>query len=136
MAIQDAMICDVHAIQHILSCTKNISELIVDLNELCRLAGINEDSINNYYKKYYVASRFDNADTIYVKRLLQHALPEDIRNLITSALFEEYVGMSEAEFSSQLYMNANEIRELINSGMYVGSHGSMHYWLNKIILVF
>ena len=29
-------------------------------------------------------------------------------------------------------MNLDETRELVKSGMYVGSHGSMHYWLGKI----
>ena len=29
-------------------------------------------------------------------------------------------------------MSVDEVKGLVNSGMYVGSHGSMHYWLNKI----
>jgi len=28
----------------------------------------------------------------------------------------------------------DDVRGLVNSGMYVGSHGSKHYWLNKISL--
>ncbi len=31
-------------------------------------------------------------------------------------------------------MSYSEVRELISKGMYVGSHGSMHYWLDKISL--
>ena len=29
-------------------------------------------------------------------------------------------------------MSVDEVSELIKSGMYVGSHGSMHYWLDRI----
>ena len=47
-------------------------------------------------------------------------------------MFCELIGLSTAEFSKELYMSVNEVRELITKGMYVGSHGSMHYWLNKI----
>ena len=64
--------------------------------------------------------------------MLQHILPEKIRNSITANLFEKFVGVSELEFSSKLYMNIEEVRMLVKNGMYVGSHGSMHYWLNQI----
>ena len=29
-------------------------------------------------------------------------------------------------------MSINDVKALVTSGMYVGSHGSMHYWLDKI----
>ena len=64
--------------------------------------------------------------------MLQHALPKEIRNFITQKLFQEYVGVSQKELSNELYMSVSEIRELVKEGMYVGSHGSRHYWLNEI----
>ena len=51
---------------------------------------------------------------------------------IIKNLFEKIVGISEAKFSSRLYMSIDEVRKLVSSGMYVGSHGSMHYWLDRI----
>ena len=64
--------------------------------------------------------------------MLQHVLPEQLRSSIAEKMFCELIGLSTAEFSKELYMSVNEVRELITKGMYVGSHGSMHYWLNKI----
>ena len=64
--------------------------------------------------------------------MLQHVLPEQLRSSIVAELFKEFVGLSATEFSTELYMSVSEVRELINNGMYVGSHGSMHYWLDKI----
>ena len=29
-------------------------------------------------------------------------------------------------------MSVDEVLELVKCGMYAGSHGSMHYWLNRI----
>ena len=130
--IKESKLLDVHSIHHILSCTDDINKLVTDLNDLCLQLGMTNEQIHAYYKEYGVANRFDNADTIFIKRMLQHVLPIQIRNEITSILFEKIVGVPEAEFSSRLYMNIDEVRKLVSSGMYVGSHGSMHYWLDRI----
>ena len=134
VAIEENKVIDVNSIQHILSCASDVKVLRDKLNEACLSYNISTDILNSYYKEYGMPNRFDDADTIYIKRLLQHVLPEDIRNSITSKLFKEYVGISDLEFSNKLYMNLYEVRQLVNSGMYVGSHGSSHYWLNKISL--
>ena len=77
-------------------------------------------------------NRWDTADVIYFKRMLQHALPLKMRNSITESLFKKYVGVTESEFSRELYMDIEEVRQLVTNGMYVGSHGSMHHWLDKV----
>tara|TARA_Y100000389_G_scaffold178739_1_gene192167 strand:- start:12 stop:938 length:927 start_codon:yes stop_codon:yes gene_type:complete len=132
VAIKENKILDVNSIHHILGCSDDIDKLVTDLNDLCLQLGMTNEQIHAYYKEYGVANRFDNADTIFIKRMLQHVLPEQIRNEITSILFEKIVGIPQAEFSSRLYMNIDEVRKLVSSGMYVGSHGSMHYWLDRI----
>ena len=134
VAIEEDQVLDVHLIHHILSCADDLQQLVFSLNAHCFDYGISENNVNAYYDEYAVPNRFDNADTIYVKRMLQHVLPEQFRTSIANKLFEELVGLSASEFSSELYMSVNDVRELTNSGMYVGSHGSMHYWLDKISL--
>ena len=132
VAIIENKMLDVNSIQHILSCASNKQILVKKLNEYCQLHGISREKQNSYYQEFARPNRWDSADIIYIKRMLQHVLPESIRNSITSTLFKEYVGVSEAKFSSKLYMNITEVRELVKNGMHVGSHGSMHYWLDKI----
>ena len=132
IAIEEDVVLDVNSIHHILSRTSDIKDLVTDLNMYCRMDGISDEEISSFYKKFAVANRFDNADTKYVKRMLQHALPEKLRNSITAKLFQDFVGISPEEFSKELYMSVDEVSELIKSGMYVGSHGSMHYWLDRI----
>jgi peptidoglycan/xylan/chitin deacetylase (PgdA/CDA1 family) len=132
VAIEEDQVLDVNLIHHILSCADDLQQLVSSLNAHCIDQGISESRINAYYDEYAVPNRFDNADTIYVKRMLQHVLPEQLRSSIAEKMFKEFVGLDVAEFSSELYMSVNEVRELVNNGMYVGSHGSMHYWLDKI----
>jgi len=132
VAIKENKVLDVNSIHHILSCSDDINKVVADLNDLCLQLGMTNEQIHSYYKEYGVTNRFDNADTIFIKRMLQHVLPEQIRNEITSILFEKIVGIPQAKFSSKLYMSIDEVRKLVSSGMYVGSHGSMHYWLDRI----
>jgi peptidoglycan/xylan/chitin deacetylase (PgdA/CDA1 family) len=132
VAIEEDQVLDVNLIHHILSCANNLDQLVTRLNTQCIERGISESEIKNYYEKYALQNRFDDAGTIYVKRMLQHVLPEKLRTSIAQEMFQEFVGLSSAEFSSELYMSVEEVRELVRNGMYVGSHGSMHYWLDKI----
>lgn len=132
VAITESKLLDVNSIHHILSCNKSSERLLKDLNNLCLENGVSNEELNLYYKKYGVANRFDKAEIIYIKRMLQHVLPENLRNKIVSVLFNKYVGISEKELSKKLYMNIDEVSTLIKNGMYVGNHGCMHYWLDRL----
>ena len=132
VAIMEDHVLDVNLIHHILSCANDIKHLVSRLNYQSLSHGVSEVDLNAYYEEFAVPSRFDNADTVYVKRMLQHVLPKELRSSIAQSMFREFVGLSASEFSSELYMSVNEVRELVDNGMYIGSHGSMHYWLDKI----
>lgn len=84
------------------------------------------------YDKYASASRFDSAEIVFIKQMLQTVLPEAVRNKISSDLFEKYVGVSEKQLAYELYMNADQIRTMKRNGMYIGIHGYDHYWLGNL----
>ena len=84
------------------------------------------------FEKYAVAGRYDNKETVFVKRILQKAVPEGIRNRISSDLFQKYVGMPEDKFARELYMNRDQIRCMKREGMFIGVHGYDHYWLGNL----
>lgn len=92
----------------------------------------NLESTDTLLQKYAVANRFDNKETIFVKRILQTVLPEELRNAISSKLFEKYVGMPENQFAKELYMNEDQILCMKNNGMHIGLHGYDHYWLAQL----
>lgn len=131
-AIEDEIVLDVNLIHHILSCANDVEQLVSRLNSYCQISGIVKSKIASFYDEYAVSDRFDDAGTVYVKRMLQYVLPEELRTSIAERLFEEFVGLSTAEFSNELYMSVDEVRGLVKCGMYVGSHGYRHYWLDQI----
>jgi peptidoglycan/xylan/chitin deacetylase (PgdA/CDA1 family) len=74
----------------------------------------------------------DSAEVIFVKRMLQHGLREDLRGELARDLFDRFVGVDSATFAAELYMTPEQLRTMIRSGMYVGSHGARHYWFDRL----
>ena len=87
---------------------------------------------DEYWRDLAQPSRFDPAEVVFIKRMLQQGLPEDLRNELTRNLFERYVSVDPAAFAGELYMTADQLRTMIRCGMYVGSHGARHYWLDRL----
>lgn len=83
-------------------------------------------------RKYATEGRFDSKEIVFIKRMLQTVLPEEIRNRITSNLFLKFVGIDESKFARELYMNLDQIKCMQRNGMYIGLHGYDHYWLGNL----
>lgn len=132
--VEEAVVLDVNKIHFFLSACESIPKLIRVLhkkfNELKQEYNVKE--FEQYYTDLAVANRFDSADVIFIKRLLQVALPEKMRQKICSDLFNEFVKIDEMEFSKELYMNKHQLSHMIDDGMHVGCHGYNHYWWDKL----
>lgn len=132
-AILSHQVLDVNKIHFLLS-SADINALLSDIF-LCldkyRLA-YSLESNDYYFSKLAIHSRFDSKEIIFIKRLLQMELEETVRSLIVDELFKKYVTNDEPAFSRELYMDIDQIRCMIRNGMYVGSHGYDHCWLNTL----
>ena len=135
-AITEHKVLDVNKIHFILALTpeekmssllKEIALLLDKYRESYHL-----ESYEFYYKKLAQSNRFDTKDFIFVKRLLQVELVEELRNIITTELFEKIVGVEEGAFSRELYMQEDQMRCMVQAGMHIGSHGYDHYWLGSL----
>ena len=125
---------DVNRIHFTLAIEKNHLKLCSFLDEEIR-AYRKEFSLKapeDYRLEWARADRFDIAETIYVKRMLQLVLPEALRNIIARKLFARYVSIDEATFAAELYCTPAQLKVMQASGMYVGSHGESHYFLNAV----
>ena len=122
---------DADYIHFILACCPNYRELIDLLNQLCLANGITEQELKSYWIKYAVATRFDSKEMRYVKDTLQNLSPREVRINIIKKLFKKYVNIESKKFSEELYMSFDDIKKLVNHGMYVGGHGYNHLWMNK-----
>lgn len=125
---------DVNKLHFVLACAP-IDRLAADVKDLILGGGTaypELPSCDELYAAYAKRNRFDDRDTVFCKRVLQTALPEALRNELSSVLFEKYVGVAESDFSRELYMNRDQIRLMRQSGMFIGLHGYDHYWLANL----
>lgn len=135
-AITDHTVLDVNKIHFILASTplekmdSLLKEIRILLNEFKEKYFLK--SYEYYFEKLAQSNRFDTTEVIFIKRLLQVELPEELRKKITNTLFEKIVGVEEAAFSRELYMSLDQIKCIVNAGMHVGSHGYDHYWLGSL----
>ena len=125
---------DVNKIHYMLA-SANIYELVEDVKkEMDYYRGREFDyaPTDELFKEYAVENRFDVKETVFVKRMLQTVLPEQLRNTISSNLFKKYVGVTEEQLAYELYMTEEQIRTMKRHGMFIGLHGYDHYWLGNL----
>ncbi|SDM46248.1 polysaccharide deacetylase family protein [Lachnospira pectinoschiza] len=125
---------DVNKIHYILAST-DIKRIVPDLKKkLDFYRGREYDYPTNeeLWQTYAVDGKYDKKDVVFVKKLLQTVLPEDLRNIISSELFSDYLGVTEEQLAYELYMTENQVRVLKNNGMFIGLHGYDHYWLGNL----
>ena len=133
-AIQEHKVLDVNKIHFILASVKDKKQIVSDIFSMLDKFQVEHSLENNeyYYKKLAIENRFDTAEVIFIKRILQKELPENLRNIIVNSLFNKYVSVDETSFSRELYMNIDQLKCMRRKGMYIGSHGYNHNWLNTL----
>lgn len=127
---------DVNKIHYILA-SADINEIVIDVKkemDYYRGSEYEYAPTEELYTQYAVANRFDDKDTIFVKRMLQTVLPEPLRRTISSWLFQKYLGISEGQLANELYMTEDQVRLMKREGMHIGLHGYDHYWLADLSL--
>lgn len=133
-AIQEHKVLDVNKIHFVLASVENKNLIIKDIYSLLdRYRNeYNLDQNEDYFNKLATADRFDTSEVVFVKKMLQKTLPEQLRGIILNDLFSKYVSEDEEGFSRELYMNVDQLKCMLKQGMYIGSHGWDHYWLNTL----
>ncbi|MBT8450555.1 MAG: polysaccharide deacetylase family protein, partial [Deltaproteobacteria bacterium] len=133
-AVEENLVLDVNKIHFVLASVED-KDVLVDyiyraLDEARTEYQLQPNEF--YWNKCGVEGRYDPPAVMFVKRTLQRDLPLQLRRDITNRLFTRFVSSDEASFSKELYMSLDQLSCLQSSGMYVGSHGFNHYWLDAI----
>lgn len=132
-AIQKRKILAVNKIHFILASESDKKKLIDEIDRCVDDARGGGDLLTAAeYRAKCDSSRYDTPDVIYIKRMLQSFLPEDLRNRMVDALFRKFVSADEAGFADELYVSEEHLRCMLDGGMHIGSHGSEHYWLEHL----
>ena len=129
--IENKIILDVNKIHLILSEIKNEKFFYKYFLSFIKNKGVSDDSITDLKSRFFHKGDYDNEYIIFVKNLLQHALPEQIKNETIEHLYQKFVQTKE-DICNYFYMNLSEIKKMIQYGMVIGNHGYNHLWLNKI----
>lgn len=131
--VMDGILLDVNRV-HFMLAVADIATLCDDLNT--RLQGeeygYSCSDIAAFRRAWAKPNRFDDAETIYFKRMLQTALPEIVRHKIAADMFAKYLGINEAAFAQELYCSEDQLRTMQSCGMYIGCHGSTHRWMDSL----
>lgn len=133
-AITEHAVLDVNKIHFILASCLDKSLIVNDLENLI-IKYTKEYSLKPfryYYEKLSIANRYDSKDVIFIKRLLQVELVEELRLKIVNEVFVKYVNIQENIFAKELYINKAQLIHMRKSGMHIGSHGYNHYWWNNL----
>lgn len=125
-------VLDVNKIHFILAKKNNPKKIIDNINNFLLKNSLKKLDVDKTLKRITkdgADSKLDDKYTNLVKCILQYILPKKIRVEITDYLFEKTINETQKEFSKNLYLNKNEIREMYNCGMDFGSHGTSHEYL-------
>ncbi len=126
-AIENKTVLDVNKIHFILEKEQNRKKILNEINNFLTKKKLRPIQ-NKDIKKINLKSRYDDRETILIKRLLQFYLPKNLRTKIANFLFNKIMNISLNEFSKTLYMNKDQIKTMYKENMNFGSHGDSHYW--------
>lgn len=133
-AVADRTMLNVNKIQFVLAAAPSLDAVLGDvfalLDELRPAYGLDANDV--LFRTLARAGRFDTAETMFVKRLLQRGLPRAARDMIADRLFARYVSADVAGFTDELYLTTAQLRTMIGAGMFVGAHGVDHEWLGEL----
>lgn len=133
-AVLNRRLLEVHKIHFILASGCEPDALALEIDRVCRERSVEWklDTVENYRRSYWIENRFDPASVVYVKRMLQHALPSELRSQIVASLFAKAVTADEVAFAEELYVSEAQLKVMVSMGMHVGSHGDAHPWLSRL----
>jgi hypothetical protein len=133
-AVLERRVLDVNKIHYILSSVENKLELVEGLkNAITKTQEVyGLRTFEEYWAEHGKPSRFDTAEVIFIKRMLQKVLPAPVRAAILEEMFQRFVEVAEFTLANELYMTIEQLRTMVRCGMYVGSHSYEHCWMDTL----
>jgi peptidoglycan/xylan/chitin deacetylase (PgdA/CDA1 family) len=133
-AAEHRVLMDVNKIQFIIGQQPDYSLIIQEINNILDSANDSdfEYSFGFYWNKLGRPQGVYSAEEIFVKRMLQKYIPRELKKTVIQNLFHRFVPFDEEEIVGQWYMNKTQLADLVEQGMYVGSHGVSHQWMDNL----
>lgn len=133
--ILEGRVLDVNKIHFILAAEPDAGRIVEELRrqvERAREDGADLRPWDDYVAEYMTQCHLDTPEVLFIKLMLQKALPEAVRNRVCDELFARFVSADEVAFASELYLSVDQARTMVRSGMAFGGHGYSHQWLASL----
>lgn len=133
-AVLDGKVLDVNKIHFVLASQPDVSVLVDAMERRIEELSVDLElePVATLRERYAKPGRYDPAEVVYLKRVLQRGLPEDARALVVDELFPRFVSADEAAFAAELYVSLEQLRCMHRHGMFIGSHSYDHVWLDSL----
>mgnify|MGYP001323815085 CR=1 FL=1 len=125
--VMEKKILDINLIHAIQSQSNSEKDLFNDLNYLLIKNNYTYSKIKYYMKNHFKKGRYDSTFIKYFKDVLQNMENKKLKEKLLKILFQKHVKMDINNFGKSLYLNQNDLKDLISNGMYIGAHGYNHY---------
>lgn len=135
-ATLDRRMLEVHKIHCLLAATEDHDRLAADMEKLVAAARREAPDVvaapDAYRRQWRHGDGLDVPVVVYLKSMMQHALPDPWRARIADALFRDHVSADEAAMAEEFYATPEQLQVMVDSGMHVGGHGDRHLWHSRI----
>lgn len=135
-AVLDRRMLEVHKIHCLLATVEDHDRLAVDMERLVEEAHRADPAavapVAAYRERWCRTDGLDTAVVVYLKSMMQHALPDPCRGRIADTLFRANVSADETAIAEEFYVDSDQLRVMIDCGMHVGGHGDRHLWHSRI----
>lgn len=134
-AIYERKLLDVNKIHILLSSGASPEEIVATSKEFYHEMSLENQvgkSFDELFNAYGVENTYNDKHTEFLKKIFQKALPSKIRKVFLDEVFRSQITRSESSWVDELYLNADDVRKLLNDGMEIGSHGHSHEWLEDL----
>lgn len=134
--VLDRKMLDVHKLHFVLAAVGDAQALCQELLTMVEELRSTHDLLaaDEYWLRLATPSRFDPAEVVFIKRMLQYELPGPVRYEICSRLFAKHVSSDEEAFAESLYLSLDQLSLMQRLGMHIGVHGQTHGWLDRMDL--
>lgn len=125
-AVMEGKLLDVNKVHLLLAAVDDPRKLVSEIREHVGPA------FEQLWSAHAAPDAYDPLDVVFVKKVLQHVLPLRDRTRIVDDLFARHVSSDERTIASEIYMSPDQIKLMVRCGMFFGSHGYDHFWMNKL----
>jgi len=117
---------------HVILASAEEQKILKRLKYHFKKRNVSGKTLDYYINSIDTRDRYDNKITVLIKRLLQTKLDYELRSKLCDDLLIDFSDFSIDYLKDVFYLNFNQLLEMKNLGMHIGSHGKSHYWFDSL----